>query len=735
MRIAVAGGGPAGLYLAALLKRSDPRHEIRVIERNPPDATFGWGVVFSEETLGEFREADPRSFERITEAFARWDAIDVRYGGETIRSRGHSFSAIARVRLLAILQERCRELGVSMEFERELSDDDLRELAGSHDLLVGSDGVNSTVRRMYEKELGSSIDARGTRFVWFGTDTAFPAFTFVFRQTEHGLFQVHAYPFDARSSTFIVECGEATWRRAGLDQASEEESIAFCEELFGEELAGHRLLSNRSLWFSFATVRSQTWHAGNVVVMGDAAHTAHFTIGSGTKLAMEDAISLAGALERHAGGQGPPSPAALERALTHFELERQPAVERFQEAARESQTYFEDVSRYAAFEPIQFAFNLLTRSGRIGHTNLSQRDPAFVRRVDSWFHARASGDGGSPVQTTGGRLVSPPPAFAAYRLGGIVLPNRMAAIPGPAEDVAAGSPGDELAGAISSAAASGVGLVFSPGLAVTWEGRVSPSSAGLFTEEDGEAWAGILAEAREAGPGDAQVRLAARLGHAGRRGSTRPRSEGTDRPLRYGNWPVLGPSPIPFAPWSRVPREMDLADLARVRDAFAAAAERAAEVGFDVLEIDMARGYLLATFLSPLSNHRSDAYGGSPDGRRRYPLEVVDAVRGAWPGDRPLAVRLTADDRARGGLTVGEAVATARELAGHGVDLVHVAGGGTVPETRPEYRRFHLVPAADRIRNEAGVPTLVEGRLTTLDEVNTVLAAGRADLCLVELEP
>jgi anthraniloyl-CoA monooxygenase len=734
MRIAVAGGGPAGLYLAALVKRSDPRHEIRVIERNPPDATFGWGVVFSEETLGEFREADHRSFDRITEAFARWDSIDVRYGGETIRSRGHSFSAIARVRLLAILQERCRELGVSMEFEQELSEDDLRELARSHDLLVGSDGVNSTVRRMYEKELGSTVDARGTRFVWFGTDVAVPAFTFVFRQTEHGLFQVHAYPFDARSSTFIVECGEDTWRRAGLDRASEEESIEFCEALFREELRGHRLLSNRSLWFSFATVRSQAWHTGNVVVMGDAAHTAHFTIGSGTKLAMEDAITLAGALERHAGGSGPLSPAALERALTHFELERQPVVERLQQAARESQTYFEDVSRYAGFEPIQFAFNLLTRSGRIGYTNLSHRDPAFVRRVDAWFHARALGSRSGPDQTTDVRVVAPPPAFATFLLRGTTLPNRMAASPVRAEDVVAGLPGQELADAMSSAAVSGVGLVFSPGLAVTWEGRVSPDSAGLFTEEDQESWAGALAAAREASPG-LRVRFAARLGHAGRRGSTRSRAEGTDRPLRFGNWPVLGPSPIPFAPWSRVPREMNRSDLARVRDAFALAAERAAEAGFDLVEIDMARGYLLATFLSPLSNHRTDAYGGSPEGRRRYPLEVVDAVRQAWPRHRPLAVRLTVEDRARGGLTVDDAVGTARVLAGLGVDLIHVAGGGTVPETRPEYRRFHLVPAADRIRNEAGVPTLVEGRLTTLDEVNTVLAAGRADLCLVELVP
>jgi anthraniloyl-CoA monooxygenase len=612
-----------------------------------------------------------------------------------------------------------------MEFERELSEADLEELAATSDLLVAADGVNSTIRRMHERDFGTTLDPRGTKFVWFGTDFAFKAFTFVFRENRDGLFQVHAYPFDAASSTFIVECPEEVWRRAGLDRATEEESIAYCEKLFAEDLRGHSLLSNRSIWFSFVTVRNDSWHRGNVVLLGDAAHTAHFTIGSGTKLAMEDAISLGGALERHGG-----APDRLEAALTDYELERQPMVERFQEAARESQLYFESVSRYAAFEPIQFAFNLLTRSGRIGHTNLSLRDPRFVARLDAWFADRAVT---SLDQTSGpARLrVAPPPLFAPIGLGNVVLANRAVVAP-PGEDTATdGMPAERHTDQLREAVGSGAGLVLTEMLAVTPEGRITPGSAGLYTLDHARAWERLLERVRgEAGSG---VRVAARIGHAGRRGSTRPRREGADRPLRAGNWPLMSASAVPFAPWSRYPREMLREDMDRVREAFARSARWAAEAGFDLVELDMAHGYLLASFLSPLSNERRDEHGGELEARMRFPLEVLDAVRAELPGDRPLAVRLTATDWARGGLTVDDAVQTARAFAEHGCDLVHVMAGGTVPEARPEYRRFYLVPASDRIRNEAGIPTLVGGHLTTADEVNTILAAGRADLCLIDL--
>ncbi|MBI4261479.1 MAG: FAD-dependent monooxygenase [Actinobacteria bacterium] len=748
MRIAVLGGGPAGLYLAALAMRADPSHDITVIERNPPDATFGWGVVFSEETLGEFREADPKSYEEITESFVRWDAIDVRYRGETVRVGGQAFSAIARKELLGILQRRCAELGVALEFERELTEEDVRGLAGEVDLLVAADGVNSTARRVWGDELGSSIDPRSTRYVWFGTDFGLRAFTFSFRESEHGLFQAHAYPFDATTSTFIVETREEVWQRAGLDRASDEESIAFCEALFAEDLEGHRLLSNRSLWFNFLTVKHDTWHAGNVAFMGDAVHTAHFTIGSGTKLAMEDAISLAGAIERCGG-----DPARLEQALTYYELERQPAVERLQEAARESQTYFENVDRYAGFEPVQFAFNLLTRSGRIGHGNLALRDPGFVARVDAWFAERAraaSGAGAagqgvsatSPVQTSGERTppprrIAPPPMFAPIRLGSVLLPNRAVQAPVSTDAAVDGMPGEAHAGQLAEALTSGAGLVITEMLAVSPEGRTTAGSAGLYLLEHARTWERLLARVRGelSAAGGPPVGVAAQIGHAGRRGSSRPRREGLDRPLAVGNWPLVSASALTYAPWSRFPRELLPEELPGIREAFARAARWAGEAGFDVLEVNMAQGYLLAAFLSPLANERRDAYGGSPEGRLRFPLEVVEAVREAWPADRPLVVRLVAEDRHRRGLSLDEGVTAARALADRGCDVVHVHGGWTVPETRPEYRRFHLVPASDRIRNEAGVPTMVGGRIVTRDDASTILAAGRADLCVLDLPP
>ncbi|HEX8857661.1 MAG TPA: FAD-dependent monooxygenase, partial [Actinomycetes bacterium] len=479
MRIGILGGGPAGLYFALLMKKADPRHEIRVIERNPPDATFGWGVVFSEETLGALRDADYESYVRITDTFAKWNAIDVRYRGQTIRSRGHAFSGIARKELLRILQERCRQLGVRLEFHRELAD-----LAAfdDDDLLVAADGVNSLARRLLEPRFEPSLDLHSTKYAWFGADLAVDAFTFIFRDTEHGLFQVHAYPFDAHTSTFIVEAHESTWRRAGLDQMPEEESLRFCEQLFRPELGDHKLLSNRSIWFSFVTLRNRNWHHGKVVLLGDSAHTAHFTIGSGTKLAMEDAISLATAFLRH--------PADLEAALTWYELDRQPVVERFQEAARESATYFESVSRYSGFEPIQFAFNLLTRSGRIGHLELEKRDPRFIASVDRWF-ARTAASGGGVEATPlsgGGPLLAPPPLFAPFTLRGLELPNRLVLSPPSEDDATDGLVGARHEAELGGAVAAGGGLVLTEPVAVSADGRITPGTPGLYRDDQAAAW-------------------------------------------------------------------------------------------------------------------------------------------------------------------------------------------------------------------------------------------------------
>jgi anthraniloyl-CoA monooxygenase len=668
MRVEILGAGPAGLYLAILLKKTDPGHQVTITERNPPDATFGWGVVFSEETLGALRDADYSTYLEISDTFARWDAIDIRYRGELLRSRGHGFAAIARKRLLAILQQRCRKLGVRLNFRSDVVD--VENFGVGADLVVAADGVRSLLREHHAAAFGPTIVPQGGKYAWFGTDLVLDAFTFLFRDTEHGLFQVHSYPFDENTSTFIVECQEPTWRAAGLDRMSEEDSIAFCEKLFADDLRGHRLLSNRSVWQSFPRVANRTWRHGNVVLLGDAAHTAHFSIGSGTKLAMEDAVALANSFVRHRD---------ITAALVDYEAQRQPVVARFQRAADDSADYFRRVSHHTAMAPEQFVFNLLTRSGRIGHAELTVRDPVFTGRIDGWF---------------GESELAPPPAFAPFRLGELSLPNRIART---------GSP-------------RGAGLVYSEFTAVSPEGRISKDTPVLVDPAQ-------VAAAHAAG-----ARFALRLGHAGARGSTRPATDGVDLALADG-WPLLAASALRYGPGQNVPAEMTTADLDRVRAEFAAAAATAADAGVDLLELDLAHGYLLAGFLSPLTNHRTDECGGELLARLRFPLAVVDAVRSVWPSGRPLSVCLTVTDWHRGGLTVDDGVRIAGCLAEHGVGLIRVAAGQTVAECQPEYRRGFLTGPADRVRSEAGVPTVVGGYLTTVDEANTIIGAGRADLC------
>jgi anthraniloyl-CoA monooxygenase len=712
MRINVIGGGPAGLFFSILMKRFDATHEIVVHERNPADATFGWGVVFSEETLGQLRDADLETYMAIGETFATWDAIEIHYRGQTIRSRGHSFSAISRKALLGILQRRAAALGVELRFEADVDDP---ALLAEADLLVAADGANSTVRPWRPAAFEPTVKPMPSRFVWFGTDLVFDAFTFIFRPTEHGMFQAHAYPFESDRSTFIVECNEATWRRAGLEKLSEEENIAFCEELFAPQLGGRRLLSNRSIWQSFLGVRNRSWHEGHVVLVGDAAHTAHFSIGSGTKLAMEDAIALANAFVRE--------PAAIERALTEYEMERQPVVERFQVAARTSARYFEDVSRYADFHPLQFAFNLLTRSGRIGYTNLTLRDPHFVRQLDSWFTSAADG----PNARGSHLAIAPPPVFAPLRLPTLELRNRVVHAPIGESATPDGRPSRADGARLAEAALGGAGLVLTGFVAVAPDARTTPRCRTLHGDEQTSAWASIVDQVHDAG-----AKLAVRIGHAGRRGATRPREDGVDIPLATGGWPLVSASPIPYTARSTVPSAMDAGDMERVRDDFAAAAGRAADAGFDVCELDFAHGHLLHAFVSPLANTRDDAWGGDLDGRLKFPLEVFDAVRERWPRDRLLAVALSATDWARGGSDVDEAVQIAARLRERGCELLHVVAGQVVPNARPEYGRGFLTPFSDRLRSEADIATLVGGYVTTLDEGNTVVGAGRADLCLID---
>ncbi|MGH2683303.1 MAG: FAD-dependent monooxygenase [Actinomycetota bacterium] len=706
MRIVSIGGGPAGLYASLLLKKLDPRNEVTVVERNAADATYGWGVVFSDQTLTEFREADFPTYRRITDRFVQWDAIDIVFGSELVRSGGHVFAGIARKELLGILRRRCEELGVDVRFGERLDDFDSLP---PHDLLIGADGVASVVRRFHEKEFRPSFEEGGARYIWYGTNRPLDSFTFIFRESEHGLFQVHAYPFDGTTSTWIVEASEETWRRAGLDEAGEEESIAFCERLFADDLRGNALLSNNSRWLTFTTLRCRLWRHANVVLVGDAAHTAHFSIGSGTKLAMEDSISLARAFEHHGDD--------VEAALADYELERKPVVERFQEAAAESRTYFENTARYLHLSPQQFAFHLLTRSGRIDYDVLRIRDPEYADRVDRWF----AGAAGARTM-----LAASPPTFTPISLRGLRLPNRIVVSPAPRYAAEEGQLGPEHEKDLARTGKSGAALVLTEVLAVSPDARITPGDAGLYQDEHEGRWAAIVEQVHRSGS-----RIGLRLGHAGRRGSTRHRREGLDRPLRHGGWDLVSASAIPYRQDGPVPRELDRDEMDGILDAFVSAAGRAARAGFDLLELSMAHGYLLGSFLSPLTNVRTDEFGGSAVGRMRFPVDLFRALRKTWPQDRPLAAAINATDWATGGTDVEDAVMVARALAEAGCDLVEILAGHTTPDHRPRYGRLFLVALADRVRNETPVRTLVGGGITATGQANTVLAGARADLILM----
>ena len=709
MRIVSVGGGPAGLYSAILLKKADPSRRITVYERNRLDDTFGFGVVLSDATQATLAEADPETSAAMARVAHRWDDIDIHYEGGVISSTGHGFSGLSRQTLLAILARRARALGVEICFEREQS---LPQI-GDVDLILGADGINSSLRDALADHVHPSLDWRTNRFVWLGTTRPFPAFTFYFKNTEHGLWRVHAYQYDAAHSTFIVECTEATWRASGMDQASETATVAFCETLFREELQGHRLLSNRSLWRQFPTVRMERWHHGNVVLMGDAAHTAHFSIGSGTKLAMEDAVALTQAVgvERDVGA-----------ALAAYEADRRPAVDSVQRAAQISLQWFEDTERYMDLDPIQFGFNLLTRSFRVTHDNLRVRDPRFVEGVNVWFTEAAERQSGRTVTRP-----APPPLFTPFRLRDLVLENRVVVSPMCQYSAEDGMPNDWHLVHLGSRAMGGAGLVFAEMTDVSPEARISPGCAGLYQPAHVGGWKRIVDFVHR----HTSAKIGMQLGHAGRKGATRLAWEGMDQPLEEGAWPVLAPSPLPYHPHSQVPKEMDRRDMDTVRKDFVRAAGYAEEAGFDILELHFAHGYLLASFVSPLTNRRTDAYGGSLENRLRFPLEILDAVRAEWPAHKPLSVRISAVDWSPGGHEGEDAVAVARLLKAHGCDIVDVSAGQTVPHQRPVYGRQFQTPFSDRVRHDAGIATMAVGNISSYTDVNTILAAGRADLCVM----
>ena len=717
MKIVVVGGGPAGLYFAILMKRADPGHDIVVLERNRPDDTFGFGVVFSDATIAQVEGADGETYRAITEHFVHWDDIDVHFGGEVLRSTGHGFAGMSRQTLLRVLQEQAAATGVAVRYETEVTtEEDFRAVAAGADLVLGADGVNSRVREMFAADFEPTLDWRPNRFVWLGTTKPFPAFTFYFRENEHGLWRVHAYQFEPGRSTFIVECTDEAWRAAGMNRASEEGTVAYCRALFKEELDGHDLIANKSVWRSFPTIRCRRWYTGNTVLLGDAVHTAHFSVGSGTRMAMLDAIALRDALHAHSGDV----PAALQA----YQEERGPQVASLQRAAQASLEWFEATERYMDMEPLQFAFTLLTRSLRITHEDLKVRDPGFTDRVDSWVAEQAEAQSGAAVP----RRPPPPPMFTPYRLRDLVLPNRVAVSPMCQYCADDGTVGDWHLQHLGSRAVGGAGLVYAEMTDVSAEGRISPGCAGLYKPEHVGAWKRVVDFVHR----HSDAKIAVQLGHAGRKGATKTLWEGDNEPLEQGGWDLVSASPIPYFPdRSRTPREMARDDMDLVVAEYVRATEYALEAGFDLLEIHMAHGYLLASFISPLTNRREDEYGGSLENRMRFPLEVFDAVRRAWPDEKPMAVRVSAVDWVPEGMKPEDTVEVARMLSRHGCDAVDVSAGQTVPYQRPVYGRLFQTPFADRVRNEVGIATMAVGNVSSWMDVNTIVAAGRGDLCLL----
>lgn len=711
MRIACLGGGPAGLYFAILMKKANPSHDITVIDRNAADNTFGWGVVFSDKTMDGFREADEQVVNEIEANFHHWDDIDVHFKGRKISSGGHGFCGIARLKLLQIFQQRAAELGVKMRWQQEISDPDV--YAKDYDLVVGADGVSSTTRTRHEAHFNPRIEQRSCRFIWLGTHKKLDAFTFAFKNTEHGWFNLHAYRFNEEMSTFIVETPESTWLKAGMDKFEAEQSIAFCENLFADLLDGHKLISNArhlrgsAMWLKFNRVLCERWYKDNIVLIGDAAHTAHFAIGSGTKLAMEDAISLAKVLNSSEG--------SVPERLARYQAEREIEALKLQSAARNRMTWFEDIERYTHMAPEQFTFSLLTSSQRVGHANQKLRDPQYIEGVDAWF-AQKCGLPAKPI----------PPMFTPFKLRDMRLSNRVVVSPMCMYSAIDGIPGDFHFQHYTARGLGGAALVMTEMTCVAADARITPGCTGIWNDAQQNDWKRIVDFVHA----NSQAKMGLQIGHAGRKGSTQLAWEGIDHPLPRGNWPLIAPSPLPYLEGvSQIPRAMTRADMDQVKSDFVAATQRAHAAGFDLLEFHAAHGYLMSSFISPLTNQRGDEYGGSLEGRCRYPLEVFQAMRGAWPAGKPMSVRISAHDWVPGGLMPHDAAGVARLFKDAGADIIHVSSGQVSKSEKPVYGRMFQVPFSDKIRNEVNVPTIAVGNIFEADHVNTIIAAGRADLC------
>ncbi|WP_439148991.1 bifunctional salicylyl-CoA 5-hydroxylase/oxidoreductase [Sulfitobacter sp.] len=714
MRAICLGGGPAGLYFAISLKLRQPDAQVTVLERNKPDDTFGWGVVLSDETLDNLEQNDPVSAAEIRSHFAYWDDIALHHKGQVITSSGHGFCGIGRKKLLLILQDRARALGVDLQFETDVKA--ASDYMADYDLVVACDGLNSKTRLEFQDTFKPDIDVRRCPFVWMGTHQKFDdAFTFIFEKTDKGWVWVHAYQFDPDTATFIVECSQKTFDAYGFGEMSQQESIAVCEEIFKDHLGGHKLMTNAnhirgSAWIKFPRVLCEKWSHENVVLLGDASATAHFSIGSGTKLALESAISLA----KHVSDD-----ADLASAFEKYEAARRLEVLRLQSAARNSVEWFEDVERYLDLDPVQLNYSMLTRSQRISHENLRARDPGWLGGAEAWFMEQAGAGTNLPARA---------PMFAPFQLRDMALENRIVVSPMAQYKAVEGTPTDWHLIHYGERAKGGAGLVYTEMTCVSADGRITPGCPGLYAPEHEAAWHRLTDFVHA----ETEAKICCQIGHAGRKGSTQVGWETMDAPLSSGNWPLLSASAIPWSDDNAVPKAMTREDMDAVTAQFVAAAEMADRAGFDMIELHAAHGYLISSFISPLSNMRDDDYGGSLENRMRYPLEVFSAMRAVWPSGKPMAVRISANDWAGDdGVTPEEAVEIAAMFDAAGADIIDVSAGQTSTQAKPVYGRMFQTPFSDRIRNDGGIKTMAVGNIFEADHVNSILMAGRADLvCL-----
>ena len=724
MKIVCIGGGPAGLYFGLLMKQRNPAHDITVVERNRPYDTFGWGVVFSDATMDNMRAWDRETADQIQEAFNHWDDIELLFKGRRIRSGGHGFVGIGRKKLLNILQARCEQLGVNLVFDCDVQSDlDFPDA----DLVIASDGINSSIRTRYAETFKPDIVTRPNRFIWLGTHRLYDAFTFDFQKTEHGWFQAHIYKFDDTTTTFIVECPEHVFLAHGLDKADQDASIAFCEKLFADTLEGAKLMTNArhlrgSAWLNFQRVVCEQWwlknqHNSHVVLMGDAVHTAHFAIGSGTKLAIEDAIELTRQFELLGD-----DPSHITDVLTAYQEARRIETLKIQNAAWNAMAWFEVCGeRYCdQLEPEQFMYSMLTRSQRISHENLRLRDKAWLDGYEHWFAQD------NPA------LPATPPMFTPYSVRSVTLKNRVVVSPMAQYSAVNGIAGDYHLVHLGARAMGGAAMVFAEMIGTSPDARITPGCPGLWSDAQADAWQRIVSWVHA----NSDAKMAAQIGHSGAKGSTRRAWDGIDQPLgdddTEANWPLLSASPQQYVQGvSQTSHAMTRADMDRVKTDFVAATQRAARAGFDWLELHCAHGYLLSSFISPLTNHRDDDYGGSLDNRLRYPLEVFAAVRATWPDHLPMSVRISAHDWVQGGITPDDAVLIAKAFKAAGADLIDCSSGQVSKQEKPVFGRMFQTPFADQIRQEAGIATIAVGAISEADHVNSIIAAGRADLCAV----